>query len=80
LIRLVIGFIANMAILETIEIISLVIGVVFWILGSMGCQVGGPGSAPVRYQGPGWAGRWRWCQRVMATLRAFVSAARPKVS
>jgi hypothetical protein len=33
LILLVIGFIANMAILETIGIISLVIGVVLWILG-----------------------------------------------
>jgi hypothetical protein len=35
LILLVIGFIANMAILETMGIISLVIGVVLWILGAM---------------------------------------------
>jgi hypothetical protein len=41
LILLVIGFIANLAILETIGIISLVIGAVLWILGSMGRQVGG---------------------------------------
>ena len=34
--------------LETIGIISLVIGVVLWILGSMGCQVGGPGGASAR--------------------------------
>jgi hypothetical protein len=34
LILLVIGFIANLAILETIGIISVVIGVVLWILGS----------------------------------------------
>jgi hypothetical protein len=41
LILLVIGFIANLAILETIGIFSLVIGAVLWILGSMGRQVGG---------------------------------------
>jgi hypothetical protein len=45
LILLVIGFIANLAILETIGIISPVIGVVLSILGSMGYQVGGPASA-----------------------------------
>jgi hypothetical protein len=66
--------------LETIGIISLVIGVVLWMLGSMGCQVGGPGGASARYMGPDWAGRRRCCQRAMATLRALVSAARPKVS
>jgi hypothetical protein len=36
LIQLVIGFIANLAILETIGIITLVIGAVLWNLGSMG--------------------------------------------
>jgi hypothetical protein len=40
LIQLVIGFIANLAILETIGIITLVIGAVLWNLGSMGRQVG----------------------------------------
>jgi hypothetical protein len=74
LIQLVIGFIANLALLETIGIITLVIGAVLWNLGSMGRQVG------ARRQGPGWAGWWRWCQQLMATLRALVSAARPKVS
>src|SRR4029453_1763994 len=40
LIQLVIGFIANLALLETIGIITLVIGAVLWNLGSMGRQVG----------------------------------------
>jgi len=40
LIQLVIGFIANLAILETIGIITLAIGAVLLNLGSMGRQVG----------------------------------------
>jgi hypothetical protein len=64
---LVIGFIANMAILEMIGIISPVIGVVLWIRDRWDARTG-------------LGRRRRWCQRVMATLRALVSAARPKVS
>ena len=41
LIRLVIGFIAKIAILWTIGIILLSVGAVLWILGSMGRLVGG---------------------------------------
>ena len=41
LIRLVIGFIAKIAILWTIGIILLSVGAVLWILGSMGRPVGG---------------------------------------
>jgi hypothetical protein len=40
-ILLVIGFIANVAILQTLRIILLIIGAVLWILGSMGRPVGG---------------------------------------
>jgi hypothetical protein len=40
LIQLVIGFVASLALLETIGIITLVIGAVLWNLGSMGRQVG----------------------------------------
>ena len=35
--------------LETMGIISLVIGAVLWMLGSMGRRVGGPGGASARY-------------------------------
>ena len=41
LILLVIGFIADVAILQTLGIILLIIGAVLWILGSMGRPVGG---------------------------------------
>ncbi|MFI9581308.1 DUF6131 family protein [Streptomyces sp. NPDC052236] len=41
IILLVIGFVANIAILWTIGIILLVIGAVLWILGSLGHAVGG---------------------------------------
>ena len=41
LVLLVIGFIAKVAILQTIGIILLIVGAVLWILGSMGRPVGG---------------------------------------
>jgi Family of unknown function (DUF6131) len=41
LILLIIGFVAKIAILWTIGIILLIIGAIFWILGSMGRPVGG---------------------------------------
>jgi hypothetical protein len=76
LIRLVIGFIANLAILETIGIISLVIGAVLSIPRWDARLV--VLVAPGALSGAGWR---RCCQRVMATLRAFVfCAARPKAS
>jgi Family of unknown function (DUF6131) len=40
-ILLILGFVLNISILWTIGIILLVIGAVFWILGSMGRPVGG---------------------------------------
>jgi hypothetical protein len=79
LIRLVIGFIANLAILETIGIISLVIGAVLSILRwDARLVVLAARQRAIRDRiGAGWR---RCCQRVMATLRAFVCAARPKAS
>jgi hypothetical protein len=41
LVLLVIGYLANIGILETLGIILLVIGAALWILGSMGRPVGG---------------------------------------
>jgi membrane protein implicated in regulation of membrane protease activity len=41
LVLLVIGFIAKVAILQTLGIILLVVGAVLWILGAMGRPVGG---------------------------------------
>ncbi len=41
LVLLLIGFITGIAILWTIGMILLVVGVVLWILGSMGRSVGG---------------------------------------
>jgi Family of unknown function (DUF6131) len=41
LILLIIGFVAKIAILWTIGIILLIVGAIFWILGSMGRPVGG---------------------------------------
>jgi hypothetical protein len=41
LVLLVIGFIAKVAILQTLGIILLIVGAVLWILGSMGRPVGG---------------------------------------
>lgn len=41
LILLVIGFVADIAILWTIGIILLIVGAVLWIMGSMGRAVGG---------------------------------------
>ena len=41
LLLLLIGFFAHIAILWTIGVIVLIIGVVLWILGSMGHAVGG---------------------------------------
>ncbi|MGR8006959.1 DUF6131 family protein [Streptomyces hypolithicus] len=41
IILLIVGFIANIAILWTIGIILVVIGAAFWLLGSMGRAVGG---------------------------------------
>jgi hypothetical protein len=40
-ILLILGFVLHISILWTIGIILLVIGAVFWILGSMGRPVGG---------------------------------------
>jgi hypothetical protein len=40
-ILLILGFVLNISILWTIGIILLVIGAVFWILGSVGRPVGG---------------------------------------
>jgi hypothetical protein len=40
LVLLVIGFIADVAILKTLGIILLIVGAVLWILGSMGRPVG----------------------------------------
>ncbi|MFD3531669.1 DUF6131 family protein [Streptomyces sp. NPDC058664] len=40
-ILLVIGFVAGISILWTIGIVLVVIGVVLWILGAMGREVGG---------------------------------------
>lgn len=40
-ILLILGFVLHVSILWTIGIILLVIGAVFWILGSMGRPVGG---------------------------------------
>ena len=41
LVLLVIGLIADVAILKTLGIILLIVGAVLWILGSMGRPVGG---------------------------------------
>jgi hypothetical protein len=41
LILLVLGFVLGIGILWTIGVILLVVGVIFWILGSMGRAVGG---------------------------------------
>lgn len=41
LILLIIGFVAKIAILWTIGIIVLLIGLLLWVLGSMGRAVGG---------------------------------------
>jgi hypothetical protein len=41
LVLLVIGFVAKIAILQTIGIILLIIGAVLWVLGSRGRPVGG---------------------------------------
>jgi hypothetical protein len=41
LVLLVIGFIAKVAILQTLGIILLIVGAVLWILGSMGRPVRG---------------------------------------
>jgi Family of unknown function (DUF6131) len=41
LILLIIGFVANIAILWTIGIILIVIGAILWILGATGRAVGG---------------------------------------
>jgi hypothetical protein len=41
LVLLLIGFIAHIAILWTLGIIVLLIGLVLWVLGSMGRAVGG---------------------------------------
>lgn len=41
LILLIIGFLAHIAILWTIGIIILIVGAVFWILGSTGRAIGG---------------------------------------
>jgi Family of unknown function (DUF6131) len=40
-ILLVIGWLANIGILQTLGIILIIIGAVLWILGSMGRPVGG---------------------------------------
>jgi hypothetical protein len=40
-ILLILGFVLNISILWTIGIVLLVIGAVFWILGSVGRPVGG---------------------------------------
>lgn len=40
-ILLILGYLLNISILWTIGILLIVIGVVFWILGSMGRAVGG---------------------------------------
>jgi hypothetical protein len=41
LVLLIIGYLANIGILETLGIILLVVGAVLWILGSMGRPIGG---------------------------------------
>lgn len=41
IILLVLGYFLNVGILTTIGIILIVLGVIFWILGSMGRAVGG---------------------------------------
>jgi len=41
LLLLIIGFITGVAILWTLGVISLVVGLVLWILGSLGHAIGG---------------------------------------
>ena len=59
--------------LETMGIISLVIGVVLWILGSRGCQVGGLGSVLTRHRGD-------WARRLGRLALRRAAADRPRAA